>query len=41
MEEDRTETNNLAADMPGKTSELIAAYDSWAANNLVKPWPIR
>ena len=41
MDMDRTEVNNLADQMPEKVNELITAYDNWAVNNLVQPWPIR
>ena len=41
MEDDRTETNDLADQMPGKVDSLSTAYDEWATANLVRPWPIR
>ncbi len=41
MDTDRTETEDLAGDMPDKVAEMSTAYDRWAAENRVRPWPIR
>lgn len=38
MVADRTETNNLAGEMPAKVKELAAQWQSWADNVGVVPW---
>ena len=40
MDTDRTETNNLASEMPEKVTELSNAYEEWAKRNLVQEWPL-
>jgi arylsulfatase A-like enzyme len=39
MVADRSETNDLAADLPDKVKELEAVYQQWADRVGVKPWP--
>tara|TARA_B100001123_G_scaffold393918_4_gene474278 strand:- start:913 stop:2553 length:1641 start_codon:yes stop_codon:yes gene_type:complete len=38
MDEDRTETNNLARKMPERILEMTGLYDSWASRSYVIPW---
>jgi len=38
MEADRTETNDLAASLPEKVTEMKAFYEEWAENNQILPW---
>lgn len=38
---DRSETNNLAADHPEKVARLTAAWEAWASQVGVLPWPAR
>jgi len=38
---DRTETRNLAAEMPEKAAELETLYQKWAARSNVMPWPLK
>jgi len=38
IENDRTETTDLAADQPTVVAELAARYDEWAARCKVVPW---
>ncbi|WP_299556360.1 arylsulfatase [Seonamhaeicola sp.] len=38
LESDRTETNNLAVEMPEKTNEMIAMYNNWASTINVLPY---
>lgn len=38
LERDRTEMNDLAAGMPDKRDELVAAYEKWADENQVVAW---
>lgn len=40
MDADRSETRDLAAEMPGKVKELAAEYQAWADRVGVKPWPV-
>jgi arylsulfatase len=39
IEEDRTETADLAKDYPGKVEELSMMWQSWAERTGVIPWP--
>ncbi|MFK7845396.1 MAG: arylsulfatase [Rhodothermales bacterium] len=41
IEADRSEMNNLAEIHPDRLADMIAAYDTWAAASLVRPWPAR
>jgi arylsulfatase A-like enzyme len=38
LESDRTETRNLAQAEPGRTRQMIAQYDRWAASTGVRDW---
>lgn len=38
LEKDRTEMNNLAAEMPKKLDEMMAMYDAWAEKNNILPY---
>ena len=38
MEQDRTETNDLAGEKPDVVKRLSDAYERWAAKSLVVPW---
>jgi arylsulfatase A-like enzyme len=38
---DRTETANLAANMPDKVAEMESLYRKWAARCKVAPWPLK
>ncbi|MBL8173689.1 MAG: arylsulfatase [Bryobacterales bacterium] len=38
MDEDRTETRNVAAQHPEVVARLSAAYDGWAKRTFVEPW---
>ena len=40
LEADRSETNNLAAQHPDRVRNMIEAYDRWAEQNNVRPWPL-
>jgi arylsulfatase len=40
LESDRTERNDLAADMPAKVREMSAKWDVWAKRVGVRPFPI-
>ena len=37
LKQDRSETNNLATEYPGKLKELAEKYDAWVAKNNVLP----
>ncbi len=39
--EDRSETNNLAAEHPQRVAELAKLWDAWAERCGVLPWPVR
>lgn len=39
LKDDRTETNDLAQQMPQKVSELLNMWKVWALENRVLPWP--
>lgn len=39
VKKDRTETNDLAAQMPEKVNELIVKYKNWAERVGALPWP--
>ncbi len=41
LEQDRTELNDLAEELPDKVAELKAMYAQWAKRCGVRPWPIR
>ena len=38
MSKDRSELKNLSNAMPGKTRELLAAYEAWAKRVGAMPW---
>ncbi len=38
---DRTESLNLAAEMPEKVREMESLYRKWAAHSNVAPWPLK
>jgi arylsulfatase A-like enzyme len=38
---DRTETRDLARDMPDKVAQMEALYQKWAARSKVAPWPLK
>jgi len=38
METDRTENNDLSAELPDKVNEMDRMYDEWASTHLVLPW---
>jgi arylsulfatase len=40
MEADRTETHDLAGDMPDQVERMEALYQAWAARIGVQPWPM-
>ena len=39
MDQDRSETNNLAKDHPDKVKKLADKWEKWAVRARVKPWP--
>ncbi len=39
IEDDRTETNNLIDRETEKADAMISAYEAWAVETLVQPWP--
>ncbi len=39
MEKDRTELNDLSAQMPGKVAEMAALWEAYAKRAFVLPWP--
>lgn len=39
LAQDRTETDNLATDEPDRVAVMSAAWEAWAAEAQVKPWP--
>ena len=41
IEADRSELNNLAEIHPDRLTNMIDAYDAWAARSQVRPWPAR
>jgi arylsulfatase A-like enzyme len=40
MEVDRTELNDLSAKEPERKAKMVAAYDAWAKQIGVRPWPM-
>ena len=41
VEDDRTESNDLAADQPYRVREMASQWEHWARRTHVKPWPPR
>jgi arylsulfatase A-like enzyme len=39
LEADRTEGNDVAAKEPARVAAMTAAYEKWAKESLVEPWP--
>ena len=40
LDADRSETNDLADQYPERVAEMTRAYDIWAEQNDVQPWPL-
>ena len=39
IDSDRTELDNLVESESGRAASMIAKYEAWALESLVKPWP--